>query len=222
MWFFKKRKTLGSSGAFQGFTDWHSHILPGVDDGVQTMEESLEILRLYEDLGVRSVWLTPHVMEDIPNSTSFLRERFDELRSAYKGPIELSLGSENMLDALFGERLEKNDLLPIGKNGDCLLVETSYFNPPVELQTILLRIKEKGCHPVLAHPERYVYMSKHDYLQLKSIGVKFQLNIFSLYGLYGNGVQRRSMSLQKNCMYDYIGTDLHNLETIIRMLKTNC
>ena len=79
MWPFRKCIPLKDSGIFEGFTDWHSHILPGVDDGVRTVEEALEILRLYEELGVKAVWLTPHIMEDIPNTTAHLRERFAEL-----------------------------------------------------------------------------------------------------------------------------------------------
>lgn len=159
MWPFKKRISLKSSGIFAGLTDWHSHILPGVDDGVQTMEESLAILQQYEVLGVKAVWLTPHIMEDIPNTTMRLKERFAELQQAYPGPVALHLAAENMLDHLFEERLESNDLLPIGDAGNRLLVETSYFNPPMNLYETLERIKSKGYYPVLAHPERYVYMA---------------------------------------------------------------
>ena len=72
MWPFRKKQTLEESGFFRGFTDWHCHILPGVDDGVLTMDESLQILAEYERLGVKEVWLTPHIMEDIPNTTEKL------------------------------------------------------------------------------------------------------------------------------------------------------
>ena len=214
MWPFRKKQTLGESGFFRGFTDWHSHILPGVDDGVQTMEEALQILAEYERLGVKEVWLTPHIMEDIPNTTEKLRDRFTELRTAYQGSVMLHLASENMLDNLFEERLEKNDLLPIGKDGKHLLVETSYFNPPMGLSNILLRIKAKGYYPILAHPERYMYMSETDYKRLNSMNVKFQLNQFSLFGLYGKDVQKRAKMLQKLKMYDYIGSDLHTMKTL--------
>lgn len=112
MWPFKKRISLKDSGIFERFTDWHSHILPGVDDGAQTMEEALEILRLYEGLGVKAVWLTPHIMEDMPNTTELLLERFAELQAAYTGPINLHLAAENMLDNLFEERLEKTTCCP--------------------------------------------------------------------------------------------------------------
>lgn len=210
MWPFSKRISLVDSGIFKGFTDWHSHILPGVDDGVQTMEEALAILCLYETLGVTTVWLTPHIMEDIPNETAFLRQRFSELKAAYTGPVGLHLAAENMLDNLFEERLEKNDLLPLGEKGDHLLVETSYFNPPMGLSDILLRIKAKGYHPVLAHPERYVYMGESDYQQLKSLDVKFQLNVLSLADAYGDHVRRKAEALLNGNMVNLYGTDIHH------------
>lgn len=210
MWPFRKRISLRNSGIFSGFTDWHSHILPGVDDGVRSTDEALEILRLYEELGVETVWLTPHIMEDIPNTTSFLRERFAELKAAYTGSVKLHLAAENMLDNLFEERLEKNDLLPIGENSDHLLVETSYFTPPMGLKNILLRIKAKGYYPVLAHPERYVYMDKAYYRELKGMGVKFQMNLPSIAGMYGDVVMKKTARLLEEGMYDHIGTDIHN------------
>ena len=218
-WPFRKKQTLEESGFFCGFTDWHCHILPGVDDGVQTMDEALQILTEYERLEVKEVWLTPHIMEDIPNSTEKLRGRFAELKATYQGSIVLNLASENMLDNLFEERLEKNDLLPIGKDGKHLLVETSYFNPPMGLNNILLRIKAKGYYPVLAHPERYMYMNEHEYQRLKSMNVEFQLNQFSLFGLYGKEVQKRAKMLQKQGMYNYIGTDLHRISTLQNALR---
>lgn len=218
-WPFRKKQTLEESGFFCGFTDWHSHILPGVDDGVQSMEESLQILAEYERLGVKEVWLTPHIMEDIPNTTEKLRERFAELKAAYRGSVMLHLASENMLDNLFEERLEKNDLLPMGKDGRHLLVETSYFNPPMGLNNILLRIKAKGYYPILAHPERYLYMNGDDYQHFSSMGIEFQLNLFSLSGLYGKEVRKRAKTLQKQGMYDYTGTDLHRMVTLLNVIE---
>lgn len=213
-WPFRKRISLKDSGIFKGFTDWHSHILPGVDDGVQTMDEALKILEEYERLGIKEVWLTPHIMEDIPNTTRFLKERFMELQAAYQGNVALNLASENMLDNLFEERLNKNDLLPIGNDGKHLLVETSYFNPPMGLQNILLRIKAKGYYPILAHPERYIYMEKKDYQQLKKMGVKFQLNLFSLVAAYGTGIRKKADWLMKNGFYDLAGSDIHNFAVL--------
>lgn len=218
-WPFRKRQTLAESGIFRGMTDYHAHLLPGVDDGVQTAEESLEILRLYEQLGIREVWCTPHVMEDIPNTTAGLRARFGQFQARYAGSVRLHLAAEYMLDNLFKERLAHRDLLPLGPEGDHLLVETSYFNPPMGLHNILLRITTKGYYPVLAHPERYLYMTGTEYQQLKSMGIRFQLNVFSLYGLYGKAVQKRATTLQKQGMYDYVGTDLHRMGMLENMLQ---
>ena len=153
-----RRSTIVSQ--LKGFTDFHSHILFGVDDGVKTLDVSLEVLKRYEDIGIAEVWCTPHVMEDIPNTTEELRNRFAELEKAYTGPIQLHLAAEYMMDELFESRLEQNDLLALGEEGNWLLVETSYFNPPMDLGGILKRIKSKGFFPVLAHPERYVYMGR--------------------------------------------------------------
>lgn len=213
---FRKSCSLKDCGFFIGFTDWHSHLLPGVDDGVQTMEESLQILSDYEALGVSEIWLTPHIMEDIPNTTSYLRKRFAELNSLYKGKVRLRLGAENMLDNLFEERLAKNDLLPIGERGDHLLVETSYFNPPMDLYGMLAMIMKKGFYPVLAHPERYGYMTEKNYYELKTMGVKLQMNIFSLMGAYGVIVQHKCRMLLAAKMYDFVGTDIHNIEMFMR------
>ena len=211
MWFFRKHTSLADSGIFRGFTDWHCHLLPGVDDGVQIMEETLQILSLYEKLEVKEVWLTPHVMEDMPNTTAYLKASFEKMKAVYQGDIALYLSAENMLDYLFEERLEKGDLLPLGKNGKHLLLETSYFNPPMGLSNILLRIKSKGYIPILAHPERYNYMDESDYRRLKGLNVKFQVNLFSLVGAYGTEIKKKAIWLMKNGFYDLAGSDTHGL-----------
>ena len=148
-------------------------------------------------------------MEDMPNTTKELKERFMELKATYRGSIMLYLATENMLDNLFEERLAKNDVLPLGKDGKHLLVETSYFNPPMGLNNILLRIKTKGYIPVLAHPERYVYMDENDYRQLKGLNVRLQLNLFSLVGAYGIGIRKKAEWLLRNSFYDLAGSDTH-------------
>lgn len=212
MWFFGRHSSLRESGFFQDFTEWHCHLLPGVDDGVKKMEETLRILRLYEEAGFRTVWLTPHIMEDVPNTPAHLRERFAELQRTYTGHIELHLAAENMMDALFEERLESGDLLPIGEEGTHLLVETSYFNPPMNLKGILRNIQARGYYPLLAHPERYVYMDDGDYRELKQMGVKFQLNLPSLGGMYGERVREKAEKLLKAGMYNVPGGDVHTFK----------
>lgn len=220
MWPFSGKRTLADSGLFRGFTDWHSHILPGVDDGVGTVDESLEILSEYERLGVSDVWLTPHVMEDIPNTPEVLGKRFAELQSAYTGGVSLHLGAENMLDNLFMERLERDELLPVGNNRDHLLVETSYFNPPADLYGMLGKLGSKGYFPVLAHPERYSYMTDADYVRLKGMGVIFQINLPSLAGLYGPEVKRRAERLLSKGYAGMLGTDVHGLKVFRHIVKS--
>ena len=101
MGLFTKYEKIGESGLLTGRTDWHCHILPGVDDGVKDMETSLKILSEYEAAGITTVWFTPHIMEDIPNTPAMLRQRFEDLKQAYTGGLNLNLASENMMDSLF-------------------------------------------------------------------------------------------------------------------------
>ena len=105
MLFFNTKKKLIDTGIFKGCTDWHSHILPGVDDGIQTMEDSLAVLAYYEKIGISDVWLTPHIMEDMPNTPEELRARFQELTEAYQGPVKLHLAAENSCHLLQEEHL---------------------------------------------------------------------------------------------------------------------
>lgn len=216
--------TTKRSVGLQGFTDWHCHILPGVDDGVESLDESLLILSQYEQLGIKKVWLTPHIMEDIPNTTANLRERFDELKTAYQGNIELNLAAENMMDGLFAERLAAGDVLPIGDEKNTLLVETSYFNAPTGLLDTLESITKAGYYPLIAHPERYTYVYDMDtYRQWKQLGAKLQLNLFSLSGHYGSEAKDKAEALLKNGMYDRVGSDLHHERHlgILKYLKLN-
>lgn len=219
MWPFKSVKSIKDSGALNGFTDCHSHILPGVDDGIATMEESLVALRAYEELGVKRVWLTPHIMEDVPNTTASLRARFDDLQKAWTGNVEIRLAAENMLDNLFESRLEEKDFLPIGEDGNHLLVETSYYNPPIGMKRILDKIKSAGYFPVLAHPERYRYMEKKDYKELKEKGIYFQMNYMSLVGGYGETARAKAEWLLDQGMIDVAGSDIHNLETVLDCIE---
>lgn len=218
-WPFQQKQTLAESGILRGMTDYHSHLLPGVDDGVQTVEESLEILRLYEQLGIREVWFTPHIMEDIPNTTAGLRSRFEQFQKRYTGNIRLHLAAEYMLDNLFKERLAHRDLLPIGEEGNHLLVETSYFNPPMDLYGMMEKIKSAGFVPVLAHPERYVYMEKKDYIRLIQSKVEFQLNLPSLVGVYGDLVKKKVKWMLKSDFVNIYGMDVHGFRSLNKIVS---
>ena len=267
MWFWNKKQTIAASGILQGAVDHHSHILPGVDDGVETMAEALRILATYEALGIKELWLTPHIMEDIPNSAEKLATRFEELKAAYSGNIQLHLAAEYMIDnhlrkllnAREGDKTNKlrhsqcegrwheqsevtegsktknncpscvrgaseaegdKILLPIGTTGKHILVETSYYNSPMRMNETLQQIKSLGYFPLLAHPERYMYLGNADYLKLHSQGVKFQLNLASLAGGYGKTVKKKAEWLLANGLYSVAGSDLHSEDAIEYI--TNC
>jgi tyrosine-protein phosphatase YwqE len=188
-----------------------------VDDGVATIEQSLEVLAYLESQGVAEVWCTPHVMEDFPNETDALRARFAELQDAYKGPIKLNLAAEYMLDTEFENRLAKDDFLKFGE--DVVLVETSANVPPFNLLDMLERLKSKGYRPMMAHPERYRYMEHADYRHLREAGVHFQLNLGSAVGFYGESAQKKAWMLLNRGWYDAIGTDCHRLNLLERQLN---
>jgi len=218
---FNTKKKLLSTGILKGATDWHSHILPGVDDGIPRMEDALAVLEYYEEIGINEVWLTPHIMEDIPNTTEELRARYAELTEAYSGSVKLNLAAENMLDNLFDERFAAKDLLPIGPMGDHLLVETSYFQPPINLYGTLKAIREAGFQPILAHPERYQYMEEKDYEYLVSRNVKLQMNLVSLAGGYGKVAQEKARTLLAKGYYSFFGSDLHRLNHFKEAVNAN-
>lgn len=208
MWF-QNKKTLLKSGFLNHFTDYHTHILPGVDDGIKTMEESLELLRLFEEEGVKSIVLTPHIMDEYPhNDPIFLRARFEKLQQQYQGVIELRLGAEYMIDSKFGEHL-KGEMLTIKEN--YLLVETSYVFEPQGFMAAIKEAKDKGYQIVLAHPERYSYMTREHHRQLRQLCVFYQLNLPSVLGFYGPKVYQNALDLLESNSYHFIGTDIHRV-----------
>lgn len=222
MWPFKKKvESIKDSNLLQGITDWHSHVLPGVDDGVQNIKDSLEVLRHFDSLGVETLWLTPHIMEDFPNATDKLKMKYEELKKAWDGNLKLRLASENMLDTLFEERLAKRDVLPIGNKADHLLVETSYFSAPMGFDKIIDSIMSAGYFPLLAHPERYTYMSEKDYARLREKGVKMQLNYVSAVGGYGETARKKALWLLQNDCIDVVGSDIHRLASNQTLIDKN-
>ena len=209
---FHHRKSVLESGLLKGAVDNHSHILYGLDDGVKTQEDSLSILRYLANAGVGDVWLTPHVMEDVPNTTEGIRARFEELRTAYTGGIRLHLAAEYMIDTLFEERLADRDLLTHGD--DTVLVETSAVAPPINLWEVLDRMRASGYRPLVAHPERYRYMEKADYRRLHEMGCLLQLNLPSILGFYGGSAQERAQYILGKGWYAMTGSDCHRFRVI--------
>jgi len=220
MWLLSNRVLVKDSGLLEGFRDCHCHLLPGVDDGVQELKETMQILDEWASLGVKEVWLTPHIMEDIPNEPAELRERFLTITKTITGTMELHLAAEHMMDGLFLKRLAAEEVLSIGADGTRLLVETSYYTPPMNMADVIERIRAKGYDPILAHPERYQYMDKKDYKRWKQSGVLLQLNVPSLVGAYGPEVLWKAEWLLKEGMYDYCGTDTHSMNQMEMFLSS--
>ena len=209
--FLHRKTSLRASGVLAGSKDYHSHLLFGVDDGVKSLEEALDVLSYAESNGVAHLWCTPHVMEDIPNATNMLRERFGMLEDAYTGGIKLHLAAEYMLDTEFEKRLETRDLLPL--YDDVILVETSTTIPPINFMEVLQDIMSKGYRPMLAHPERYRYLTMNDYERLDAYGVYFQLNLPSIIGYYGDTAQKKAELILKNGWYKAAGADCHSMSS---------
>lgn len=218
MWLIRHKTGLIDSGFFNGFTDFHSHILPGVDDGVKTRAEALETLDYFSGLKISKVIFTPHVMNGMTNWEA-VEQGFETLCKECRRDIQLELGAEYMLDSGFEARMESG-LQRIGR--DTVLVETSYFSSPPNFYELLYNISIAGITPVIAHPERYLYMNDSNFYQLKEKDYLLQLNLLSLAGYYGKRVMRNAEFLLDKGLYDRIGTDLHDLQVFkkwIRKLK---
>lgn len=210
--FLKGNRSLQESGALAGASDCHSHILWGVDDGVRTLEETLDVLAFEESLGVTDVWCTPHIMEDVPNTTESLKASFAELQAVYEGTMRLHLAAEYMMDNLLEERLASQDLLLM--DDDTLLVETSTVAAPYDINGTLSAIQSAGYMPLLAHPERCRFLGEKDFVRLHSQGVRFQMNLGSIVGYYGPSARRKAEWILEKGWYSAFGSDCHRLRSI--------
>ncbi|MDR1555787.1 MAG: hypothetical protein LBS88_01980 [Tannerellaceae bacterium] len=216
-WFHTKKKKSRAHRLLEGMTDLHTHLLPGVDDGVETWEESLQTLAFLQGLGVERIFLTPHVMTDLQaNTPEALQTRYGELLKDSPSGLELRLAAEYMLDAGFISLMKKDLLAMPNKH---VLVETSYLSPPPNLITLLYDLTIAGYIPIIAHPERYLYMHENDYHKLKGKGYKLQLNLFSLAGAYGIQAERNAALILKQGLYDHVGSDIHQLEAYLESLN---
>lgn len=214
--FFKSKKTTLIDILPPNFVDIHSHILPGIDDGASTIEESIDLIKKMNAFGIQNFIITPHIMEGVWENTpttimNALRYLQEGLEKNGLSNIKVKAGAEYMLDHNFNELLSTKNLLPLKDN--YILIEMSYLSPPLNLFETLFAIQIAGYIPVLAHPERYnSYHSNYFiYEKLKKAGCLFQLNLLSLSNYYGKEVQVTALKLLKNNMYDFVGTDIHHM-----------
>ena len=193
--------------------DMHSHLIPGIDDGVKTISESVEMIRAFAALGYRKLITTPHVMSDYyRNSPETILEGLETVKAAVKAEgisIELGAAAEYYLDEMLIPKIKSGEILTFGSN--YLLFEISYVNPPDNIMNAVFEMNIAGYTPVLAHPERYPfwYEKFDEFEKLKEAGVLLQLNVNSLIGYYGPGARQYAEKFINAGMIDFIGSDLH-------------
>lgn len=196
--------------------DFHSHLIPAVDDGSSCMEETLEILEFKKSLGYKHIFTSPHIMgEGFKNTKQDLTEKYNELivdeRFQNLG-FKFNLIAEYFLDEEFEILIENDELLTFGNKN--ILIETSMNYDFPFVKKYIYNLVKKGYNPILAHPERYKYIfSEKEYIDIyegyKDLGCELQLNLFSLVGLYGDKVKSVAEELIKNNLYDYVSSDIH-------------
>ena len=211
--FFKQRKFVKFTPPR---TDLHSHLLPGLDDGVKTMSEAIEVIGNFYNLGYRKMVTTPHIMSDYyPNDEHNINNTLAEVRSELRKKgikVDLHAAAEYYLDEALIEKLENNEpLLTFG--GKFLLFETAFMNEPVFLKEAVFKMSANGYKPVYAHPERYLYLMRKPALvkELLNMNVFFQLNILSLRNYYSKEVRKFAEKLLKMRAIHFIGSDCHNI-----------
>src|SRR5690606_1413572 len=206
-----------------GLVDIHNHILPGIDDGAKTVEDSLDMIRGFSQIGVTHFICTPHIMhhhyDNTPETIKGAHELLlESMENTELSEIKLDFAAEHMIDDNFEAILEKGEVL--GLNRQHLLIEMSYLQPALNFDLAVEKIFSKNYFPVLAHPERYMYFHQKygKYAKMKAKGIKFQLNLMSLSAdSYGSGVQKVAQKLLQDDLVDFVGSDIHNVQQLERL-----
>lgn len=204
-------------------TDMHSHLIPGIDDGSKSVEESIELIKELCELGFKNFITTPHIMSDFyKNTPEIILSGLEKVREAVKEaclPVTINAAAEYYLDDGFVQKLENEKLLCIKDN--YLLFEISYVNMPENMMDVIFRMQVQGYKPIMAHPERYPFwFSNFDfYKSLRDQGVLLQLNVNSLSGYYGPEAKRTAEKMIDLELVDMIGTDTHAMKHIKALQK---
>lgn len=197
-----------------GHVDFHSHLLPGIDDGSKSDADTLQLVSNLEKLGFEQFITTPHVMKNVwENTYDSISEKAaatQELLKKNGFEMPFKAAAEYLIDGNFSELMQNGPLLAL--NEKHVLVEMSYINPPIQLYDILFDMQVAGYKPVLAHPERYLayHHNFDEYEKLKHAGCQFQLNLLSVVGYYGEEVAAVAEKLLKKGFIDFAGSDVHH------------
>ncbi len=191
--------------------DIHSHILWGIDDGARTLDESIKILDDLYKKGVTDIILTPHYIKgtkyNIGNRDKF--NLFVELKKKYN-KINLYLGNEVYVDEDIVDLLKNGEVATLN-NSAYLLMELPMNSEIKDLDSIIYDLMRNGIIPIIAHPERYLYVQKDiTYLdKFIDMGVLFQGNYESLFGKYGKNSEKTLKKLLKKNYISFLGSDIH-------------
>lgn len=211
--FGREEKLLEAADISTLQVDIHSHLIPGIDDGAATLEESMVMLRKFKGLGYRKVITTPHVMSDFyKNDSDTILRGLELLRGAARAErldIEVDAAAEYYLDDAFEGMIERKDFLTFGDNH--VLFELPFIGEPINMSRAIFNLQLGGYKPVLAHPERYAYWLRDmdKYAELTDKGVLLQVNINSLSGYYGPEAKKTAEYLVEHDLVSLLGTDCH-------------
>ena len=194
-------------------TDLHSHLIPFIDDGAKSLEETLDLLKQYREIGIKKLITTPHIMSHrYLNTKEGILEAHNQLISVLQQhniDIDLQVAAEYYYDEHFFDLIQSNELLSFSDN--YILFELSYYTAPIGLENIVSQLLDKGYKPILAHPERYrFYSTKEHYHRLKDMGLLLQINAISYAGFYGKNVQKSVELILKEGLVDFVGSDVHS------------
>lgn len=197
--------------------DFHSHILPGIDDGAKSLDESVLLVTEMAGWGFERIYCTPHITKKFRNTSDSIKEKYDLLRNALadKGiEVDLRMSAEYRLNPeTWNDILKNEDFLPIEHK--YILMEFP-INDPADMGDLdpmqeFRKVLSLGLTPILPHPERYSYLSHDQLLKYVDAGVKIQSNYGSFAGIYGNEVQERASELIKEGIVSFLATDMHNI-----------
>ncbi|MEC5166471.1 protein-tyrosine phosphatase [Flavobacterium sp. PL11] len=196
------------------YIDIHSHLMPGIDDGAKTIEDTFRLTTALQSFGTSQIITTPHIIQHVWDNT---QEQILSKKESTKVALEqnnikipFNVAAEYLMDDQFVRLFETGELLTLKDN--YVLVEMSYINPPIQLYAILFDLQVAGYIPVLAHPERYLFYHNNfnEYLKLKKAGCLFQLNLLAVVGYYGFEITKIAEMLLQKGMYDNVGSDVHH------------
>jgi len=210
-------------------TDVHSHLLPGVDDGAKSREESLATLNELALLGFEKLILTPHIYPGVyPNTEGQLQEKFINFQqeASLHTSIQLELAAEYFMDESLLVKLKEGEpLLSFGKER-FVLFETAFSSRPYVWDEIVFLMAASGYTPVLAHPERYDYVLENPSVVFgyREKGIRLQVNAPSLAGFYGTAIKNVAKFMIKNQLVDFLGSDTHKIahaKAMKRVMKSS-